>query len=377
MRLKYMLGVAAISLGLLCGFASEAAYADTTLTPSYVLKAQGLDMDNMRFVAISPDKHLLCAYSRLYPEKGSKRFINAVHIIPVERNGSLGKVRTYPIEGIPDVNQMNFTPDSEAVVLATRNGSTFIKVDCTTGETTTLMEHIPGQAGFILCPQIMTISDGKLLAQGCFYDKDDVTTRNSIVEIDANKVGVEAFTNASLLEHVQRALRVPGEKFNENFPRLDVGFLSIIYPEHCDLFSWDGDKGVTKFEVVRALHGAWGGNTRQIYSAQVEDGSNELCVYDAKDNVRYMIEEGRQKPYCNLFLSGNGTTGIFCDGDAESGRYVTYYARDKEGWKVTPIKGLEKRLMKGTARISYDGTMMVLKNPDGIRVIDLVPSDKP
>lgn len=371
MKITSFVGKMAMFAGMCFLCTTGLASADTTLTPNYVLKSKGVDTHNMQIIAISPDNHYLFAKSRAIPDRKSKKFVHNVHIMNIDHDGSIGRVRTYPMEGVADIEQACFTPDSSAIVFTTKNGSKFIKVDCQSGKTETIMEHIKGEGGFRLDPPVMSLSQNKIIALGHFYDNEDYATPNLITVLDADKKGIEAFaSDARDISHVQDAL-LRGSSSCEVFPRLDVGFINVNYSDHCDMFSWDGDRGAKLFETCKALIGFWGSDTKMIYSAQVADGTYELCIYDAKTDEKTVIEEGRAKPYQYVFLSSDGQTAIFNEDDNNNARSIVYKAKASDGWKIQPVKGLERRANSGKERISYDGTKMVIFNPEGIRVADL------
>ena len=329
-------------------------------------------MHNTKLVSISPDNKYVCMLSRTEPDRHSKKFTFIVYLLSLERDGSIHEVRTYTLSDVPEIGQICFTPDSKAMVYTTLQGSKFVKLDLQSGEQTTIMEHVKGQAGFVSYPPVLTVSDGKLLALGYYYDKNDLGTRDSIVEILPDKTGLEAFTDARLIDHVKKALSPPDCEITYNFPGLDVGFVSVIRDsKHCEMFSWDGERDVRRFEVVKALHSYWCGGSRQAYSVENGDESHKLGIFDAKTDQFITVADDLADPYWYVFLSGDGKTVMFSEGKTGGSLYSIRYAREDEGWKVTPIKGLEKPLLMGKERISLDGKKMCLFNDTGLYVADL------
>lgn len=372
MKLSKIAGCALAGLALAFSLGAAPVQAEATLTPNYVLKSKGIDIQNTNLVAISPDNRLVCMFSKTTPNPKSKKFVYNIYILNLQRNGGVESVHTYALDKTPDLGQICFTPDSKAIVYTTLQGTKFIKLDLKTGERTTIMEHVKGQPGFVNYPATIIVRGDKMLATGYFYNKEDVATRDSIVELRPDKTGMEAFTDARLIDHVKKAVSPEHAAVSYNFPALDVGFLSTIHdPENCEMFSWDGERDLFKIEDVTELHSYWCGGNREAYSVKTRDGNHKLSVYDAKTDKCVNIAEGLHQPYWYVFLSGDGKTVMFSEGQTGGNAYAIRYAREGEGWKVTPIKGLDKPLTMGKERISLDGNKMVLFNTTGLYVADL------
>ena len=111
--------------------------------------------------------------------------------------------------------------------------------------------------------------------------------------------------------------------------------------------------------------------SRIVYSVKDKDGTYRLCVYDAKTDQKFTVDSGRRTPHYYTLMSADGKTIVFSDQAGQTEHYVTYYARESEGWKIEPIKGMEKRLAFGRQRVSCDGSHMVFHNNDGLRIAEL------
>ncbi len=371
MKRLFTIGGVAMCLALNLFCSAGVANANATLTPTSALKAQGITSRHFQMVSISPNNKYICGYIREYAKSGPKRFVNTMYILSVNPDGSIGKARAYPLEGVARVEQACFTPDSNAVVFTTKAGATFMKLDCDTGKLTTIMEHKRGTPGFRSYPEVIIYSNGEMLAQGYYYDANDFSGRNAIAVLDPDKTGVGAFTLANELQKAQFTVRREGKFFTENFPRKDTGFITSHGDGTCLFYEWTDEDGLKKYDTGKELHGAWGGDTRLLYTVKRLNDTYDLCVYDAKTDKKVTLSEGRRTPFLYVFLSSDGKTAIFNDTTEKSAYTTVYYARESEGWKVKPIKGLNKKVAIGSMRISADGSKMILHNNDGIRVVDI------
>ena len=372
MKLSRIAGCALAGLALAVSMGVTPAQAEATMTPSYVLKSKGIDIQNTNLVSFSPDNHYVCMFSKTTPDPKSKKFVYNIYILTLQRNGGVESIRTYALDKTPDLGQICFTPDSKAIVYTTLQGTKFIKLDLQTGERTTIMEHVKGQPGFVNYPATIIVRGDKMLATGYFYTKDDVGTRDSIVELRPDKTGLDAFVDARLIDHVKRAVTPPGTTVSFNFPALDVGFLSTVHaPDYCEMFSWDGDRDLFKIEDVKELHSYWCGGNREAYSVKTKDDVHKLCVYDAKTDEKITIADTLHQPYWYVFLSGDGKTAMFSEGRTGGQNFAIRYARESEGWQVNSIDGMEKPVAMGKERLSLDGSRMALFNKSGLYIADV------
>ena len=347
------------------------AQANSTLTSNVRLKAAGITPRFFNLVSISPDNRYICGYSREAAKPGSKQYITTMFILSVAANGSIDKIRAFPMENVGRIEQACFTPDSKAVVFTVKAGATFMKLDCASGELTTIMEHVNGQPGFRSYPEIIINSNGEMIAQGYFYDANDFAGRNAIAVIDPNKTGVAAFTLANEVQKAQFSVREDNKFFTENFPRKDVGFMTVQGGGYCLFYRWLADKGVKSYDKGQEMLGAWGGGSRLLYTVKRGEHNYDLCVYDALTENLVTLSSGRHTPFMYVFLSADGKTALFNDTNEKSGVTTVYYAREGEGWKVKPVQGLAKKMAIGGQRISDDGTKMIMHGNDGIRVTDI------
>ena len=375
MKFKSIFSSAAVTVGFLLSLAAGPAQADTTFIPNYMLKSKGVNLHTTEIVNLSPDNKLLLCLERIRPVRG-KQTINTIYIIPISSTRTLGDVRAFPLEGEGRIGNLAFTPDSKAVLFTSMEGTKLTKLDCETGELTTIMEHEEGKPGFVLYPQILEQSRGKLLALGYHYNSDNFAGPRAIAEVDASKTGLDAFVKPCLIEHVLHEMTNMGMPFiREGFPMKDVGFIVGMTKgsDKCTIVSWDGARGVIdKVEDGLNFQDCVSADCRLVYSIQDLDGTYKLCIYDAKESKKYTIDSGLQQPHYYTLMSSDGKTIVFSDQTGEAKRYTTYYARESEGWKIKPIEGLEKRFAFGRQRVSCDGTRMVFHNDDGLRIVDLI-----
>ncbi len=339
------------------------------------MKTQGIDLHTAEVVNISPDNKLLCCFQRKQPVRGQKSY-NTMCIIPITAKHTLGKVRAFPLEVIGTVGNIAFTPDSRSVVFTTLEGSKIVKLDCESGEMTTLMEHVAGKPGFKIYPPVLEQSRGKLLALGYHYNADDFAGPNAIVQIDADQVGLDAFKDARLLDHVQDAVKKNSsfQSYREGYPMLDVGYITGFDDKdtYCVMYAWNGEKGSIKIiEDCKGYVDSVFSDSRTVYSVQDQDGTYRLCVYDAKTDEKFVIDSGLKEPHYYTLMSSDGKTIVFSDEVPGAELYQTFYARESEGWKIQPIKGLEKPYTFGRQRVSCDGSLLVFHDKEGLRLVEL------
>lgn len=379
MKIHSIISGAAAAASLFAVLSVSPAQADTVLYPTYALKSKGIDMRTTEVAGLSPDNKLLCCLQRFRPKRGEKAH-NTFYIIPVSSTGNLGHIRVFPVEGITNIDQVSFTPDSKSIVFASKLGATLTKMDCKTGEMTTIMEHEAGKPGFMVYPMVLELSGDKLLAMGYHYNSQDFVGPQAVAEVDTDKTGLDAFVNCHLIDHVQYELHKPEfEMLRSGYPALNVGFVTgyDLNNTYCDVYSWDGDRGVIKLiDECKGFQDQVYGGSRTIYSVQEKDGTWKLCIYDAKTDEKVVLASGQDKPYYYPMMSEDGTTITVNVKPGEAERYNTLYARESEGWELKPIDGLEKRSSFGRQRLSYDGSHMVYHNADGIRIVELKASRK-
>ncbi len=379
MKFHSFFSSAAITAGILLSLAAAPVQAETTYVPNYILKSQGIDMRTTEVVNISPDNTLLCCFQGMQPKRGQKA-LNTMYIIPITADHKLGRARSFPLEGIGTVGNVAFTPDSKAVIFTTLEGSKIVKLDCKSGDMTTIMEHVEGKPGFKIYPPVLEQSDGKLLALGYHYNGEDFAGPNAIVQIDDSKTGLDAFVDARLLDHVQDAVKKNSkfQNYREGYPMLDVGYITGFDENdtYCVMYAWDGERGsIKKFEDCKGYVDSVFSASRTVYSVQDKDGTYRLCVYDAKTGEKFVVDSGRAAPHYYTLMSSDGKTIVFSDEIPGTERYQTFYARESEGWKIQPIEGLERIFTFGRQRVSCDGSLMVFHDKEGLRIVELKPAE--
>lgn len=348
------------------------AQAKASLTPTSMLKTMGVvNINNMHIVGFSPDNKYMCAHAREPRDRQHADFRNLVYVFEVHLDNSLGKLHTYELK-VPEIEQITFAPDSKSVLVSTLKGTKLIKIDVPSGTQSTIMEHIKGQPGFRIFPDIFTHNNGELLTQGYYYNENDSCGENVIATIDWNKSGVAAFTQASEIDKMQRNTRRNYKAFAENYPAKDVGYMGLTSDNNSWVcYSWVADRGVRSFDKGEKLLGFWGGGDRELYSIKRGPDNYDLIVYDAKADKKVFLSEGRTTPYMYLFLSTDGKTALFNDADDRTSTTQMFYAREDENWEIKPVADLNKKVRTGTERISFDGTKVAQNSPQGLRIADI------
>ena len=364
------IGGTLVALALFFSCATQMADAKVALTTTGELKAQGITSSNMHIVSFSPDGRYLLAHAR-EPKNNNLRYLeNVVYNIPIKSDNTIGKVKAYKI-ACPRIEQLAYTPDGKAVVITTKEGATFLKLDLASGKVSTIMEHVNGQPGFRCYPNVFTSTADELLIQGYFYDKDGYCGPNSIAVLDASKTGVEAFAYTADLDRAQLSTRKNYKTFAENYPAKDVGFMGMNSGHDWTCYVWNGGETTKQFDKAKEFLGLWGGANRLLYSVRRDNKNCDLIVYDGKTDKKFMLSEGRATPYMYLFLSGDGKTALFNDADDATSTTKLCYARESEGWEIKPIQGIDKKIRTGPARISFDGTKAAQHSRQGLRIVDV------
>lgn len=362
MRIKHLLAL------LCCCFIILTAQAQAKLTPNEQLSNKGIDFRAFRPLSFSPDGDTIAGIVR-----GTKKDIAAgrpytLAICKLNRDLVVSRVSLHPLR-IPHMGQACFTPDGKAVVITTKAGASILKVDVATGETTSIMQHVAGQPGFKCYPEVIVLSDGKMLISGYFYNGNDFAGHNSLAYLDPAKTGVDAFTQVSDIQAAQFAVRRDGESFYEVFPAKDLGFLAINNKKTCTFYKWTGKNKPTAIDKGLRNMAYWGAAHRLIYSIERAANNYDLIVYDAPTSKPITLAKHTATPYTNLYLSGDGKTAI---ANIENhGLTKVFFARESEGWKLKPLAEMPSAIEKGPMRLSADGSRLLLYNSAGIRVINV------
>ncbi|MDO5296318.1 MAG: hypothetical protein Q4F00_06755 [bacterium] len=358
-------GKTALVLGFCFCCGLNAAEAKATKTTAMDFRAKGVNAKYLDLICMSTDNEYICFHSREPRDKDHDDFRNNVYVFKVNADNSLGSYKKYTITGIPSIEQLNFTPDNKSIIMISKMGATILKLDLASGKVTTIMEHIKGQPGFKVFPNILMHSDGELLIQGYFYDKDTFCGPNTICVLNYNKTGLDAFTLASDVDKMQVETRRGHDTVIENFTRKDTGFWVMDNKDKSwSCYRWIDGKGVKEFDHAQEVPGLWGSESRLLYSAKRAPNSYDLVVYDAKTDEKFKISEGRRTPYSYVFLADSGKTAIFNDINEQTKTTQIMYARESEGWAPKPLQGLDRRIPMGIERIALDGRKVMYLNDD-------------
>lgn len=345
--------------------------AKASLTTVSSLNSQGITSRNFNVISISPNNRYICGYAREPRKSGTKQQISTIYILPITSQGSIGKARSYPLEGVNRIEQACFTPDSNSIVFITKAGAEFTRLDIATGTLETIMTYKKGSPGFRSYPEILRNSGNEMLAQGYFYDANNYAGRNIIAVLNPYKSGVGAFTIASDIQKAQQSMRRTNRVFTETFPRKDVGFMTIHIDGSCMFYRWNDSSGIKNYDKSKELLSAWGGGSRLLYSTKRHDNTCDLCIYDGISDKKITIDSKRKNPYMYVVLSADGRTAIFNDVSEKRDTTTLYYAKESENWKILPVKNIPSKIPTGSMRISDDGTKAIFHNSEGIRILNI------
>ncbi|MGM9998625.1 MAG: hypothetical protein ACI38Q_04435 [Candidatus Bruticola sp.] len=369
MRFKHLL-LAAACLATLT-FGADMAQADNHFTTAADFKRQGVDIKNFQPICFSPDSSSILGV--VYNGKGSiekgKKY--SLVVLDFSNKLTISRVRKYDID-IPMIEQVTYTLDGKGVVFTSRAGATFQKLDLDTGKITTIMEHKAGVPGFRCYPLLMVHYKDKFLATGFFYDKDDYAERNSLVYLDTNKTGVEAFTKIAETQKAQNKAHRESKNYYECMVSPNYMFFVDDLGSSVDYTTWkvgDDTLALKTFDKGLKTIGMWSYEDKLLYSVQRTRGNFDLVLYDAATNKKVDIAS-TQSPYRDLFLSQDGKTAMFSVFNKDSTRAKTYYARESEGWQVKPIEGYNEFAF-GTQRLAPNGKYMFMVNEKGMRIFEV------
>lgn len=343
------------------------AQAKSTFTTNNDLEHKGITPNRFSPIAFSTDGNYLVGYVRQPAAEIAKGNVFTVFRIELKRSGKLGDVQAYPIN-IPAFEQACLTPNGDALVIVTRSGATFVKLDFTTGKLSTIMEHKRGIPGFRCYPLVMQLSEGKMLVNGYYYDKDDFAGKYTLSILDPSKTGVEAFTKCSEVSDIEHKL---SGNSNYAYPMKDLGFIGVRADNRYKYYRWDANKPEPKlFDEGVENKGFWASDSTLLYSLEKAPKTYELAVYDGKSDKKTVIAQ-TVFPYMYVFVSQDGNTGIVNHANDEAGRTELFFARKSNDWKLTPFKDLPSGIRTGTIRVSPNGQKIIVHNKNGLYVIDV------
>lgn len=293
-------------------------------------------------------------------------------IVPLTKDGKFGKIRRLPVG--PPVTSWEYsmlTPDQKELIIVTRSGATFAKINLETGKMETIAEHVAGKPGFRAHPQVLRMVNDEIFAMGYFYTGDDFADVDCTATFDPTKKGDLAFKRVHDIELMEAKLKPR----NYVFTAKDCAFYAVPKGKnHMEMYVWNPPnfEKPTKFDEGADLFSFWGSSGRIAYTMQKPNSLFDLIIYDAKTNKKTVIAADTKDPYLNIFLSEDGSTVLVTDSANRVQRAQFFYADEQTGWKLQPVADLGNRTARfGQVRISEDGKKMAVYSQAGLMVCDV------
>lgn len=294
-------------------------------------------------------------------------YVMELVVVPIA-NGKFQeeKIRHIPLgHPVTNIDYTMLTPDQKDMIIVTRSGATFAKLNMETGKLEPLMEHESGKPGFRANPEIVRAVKDKMFVNGYFYDGEDFSDVNCTATLDPNQKGVLAFDRVHDVEIYEAKLKPR----NLVFTNTDCAFYAAQdvkngkFEGNFKLYVWNPPtfKEPTQFDECKEFLSFWGSADRMAYTIQKPNNLYQLAIYDAKTQKKTIIADDTAEPYKNIFLSEDGSTVLCTDTKNRISRATYYYADESTGWKLRPTADIGKKTVRfGVTRLSDDGSYFVV-----------------
>lgn len=306
-------------------------------------------------------------------EQVRQGYVMELVVIPIA-NGKFNedKIRHIPLgKPVTNIDFTMLTPDQKDMIIVTRSGATFAKLNMETGKLETLMEHEDGKPGFRANPEIVRAIENKMFVKGYFYDGESFSDVDCTATLDPNQKGVLAFDRVYDVELQEAKLKPQNIVFNNT----DCAF--YVAQDRKDnkpygnykLYIWNPPtfKEPTQFDECKEFVSFWGSADRMAYTVQKPNNLYQLAIYDAKTQKKTIIADDTEDAYKNIFLSEDGSTVLCTDSKNRVGRATYYYADESTGWKLRPTADIGNKTVRfGVTRLSDDGRYFVVYGKRGL-----------
>ncbi|MGM9998518.1 MAG: hypothetical protein ACI38Q_03850 [Candidatus Bruticola sp.] len=304
-------------------------------------------------------------------EQARQGYVSEVVVIPIS-NGKFkeDQIRHIPIGApVTNVEYSMLTPDQKELIIVTRSGATFARLNMETGKTETLFEHEDGKPGFRAHPEVLHMVNGKMFVNGYFYDGEDFADVDCTATFDPTQNGVLAFDRVHDVEIYEAKLKPRNGVFTD----VDCGFYAAQDKKDnkFKLYIWNPPtfKEPTQFDEAVEFLSFWGSANRMAYTIEKPNNLYQLALYDAKTQKKTIIADDTTYPYKNIFLSNDGSTLLCTDTENRIGRAKFYYADEQTGWKLKPTADLGNRTVRfGETRLAEDGSYFIVYSDKGINL---------
>lgn len=355
---------------VLCGLAllSGVALADTTAKITAAeLRSKGIDSRNFAVFHVAGDGQTILAADEpdfTFKRKGIMRRLFLIKLTPALK---IASVKKYDLP-IPTIEQANFTPDLQSVVISSKRGSDVHKLDLADGKLSVLSTHTPNTPGFRIHGDVFSNYGGKLYTVGYFYDENDVAGRDVMVEVNPALTGKAAFTQLVELVPIQKQL-VGIRTESLLSPQGMLFYTSDKAGDKWAAFRWSAGKGLEKVDEAGKLIGSWGEGPYGVYCMRRASGF-DVTLVNAQTGQKTPIYQGPDS-MTNPCLSNEGNTVVLSQMNAD--KSATFWVgQDSDGFKLRKIG---EKLVPAITRVSHNGQVVCLYQgaANGLVLIKLDP----
>lgn len=345
------------------------AWADTTRKiPMRELERRGIFPRNFSVFRVAGDGRTILAADEPPFNYKARGIFHRLWLIRLTPDLKIESAKGYNLP-IPQLEQANFTPDLRSVLVSSRRGANIHKLDLESGEFSVLQSHEPGQPGFRIHSDIFSLYNGKMYTVGYFYDQNDYTGPEQMVEIDPTRTGKQAFTPVVDLAPIQEQLK------NVRIASLLAPGGLIFYTEdqpgkHWTVYRWSQASGLTPVDEGVTIEGSWGEGPVGVYSIRRAGGVFDLVMLNAQTGQRTVLGTSSSR-YVNPCMANEANTVVTALEEAPD-TYSYWVGQDLDGftlrkvWDKAPV---------GTLRVSFGGQLVCHYNPaEGLTLIQLGPS---
>ncbi len=337
---------------------------ETYNVPARALQSAGVDLRTFSIIHLSEDGHQVLGWDRppvTLKKKGQKV---RLWLLEFDSGFKLKSTRGYGMD-LASLEQAQFTPEGQAVVIISRQGTEFYKLNLADGVLTTILSHSKGQPGFRSEPQILNWSEGRLLTVGYQYDANDVAGETGVAFVNPDATGASAFTPGPAFGKVE--MGIPGLKGSLTVSPRAMFFYGKQGAD-TTVYSFTPADGLKSIDKGEEVVGWWGEQAKFLYSLLKPGGASELVLFDGSFGRRQVLASPA-RPYESLSLSRDGSTAIACEVLGKTGLMNVYAFQEKGGWQP-------KEILKGyplaVIRTAPDGNVVGFYDPSkGITLVKL------
>jgi hypothetical protein len=343
--------------------------AEERLTSSQ-LRAKGVESHSLQPINFSHDSKLVACFDRAPFELKKEGTFYRLWLFSIERDGKLGDVRSVNLP-LKSLEQGEFTTDDSHFIVLGDRGTTFLSIDLSSLNVTSVMEPSWGDSGFRADPPVLWTEGGKLFATGYPYDKDRFVETRTVATVHPNASASKRFERGPDISTLEKGLE---RLWFAAYLSDHAAFFGQKYPQLTTLSFWNGDS-VTEFDRAWKFLGFWSNAGRLLYSARRTEGAPcELSLYDTATGNKKVLHQAEDS-YRYIFLSRDGSTLLTSQADSEEGRLVTLYAKESDDWTLKPIatdrNDRPRTIPAGWMRLSSDGNYMVHIEAGGLTLYSL------